>query len=342
MTRRVAFGTVTILVILAMATLDAAIAQWADHRESALGELLARGSIIPVVMTVLFVMGAFELNHLLQLKGLRPHARFAYLMVATLMLAPWLSAAGWLGAGAAEVEGLYWQVVFLVAAAVGTGILTVIRAQPANSIRDSSATLMIIVFLGFLGSFGVHMRCACDTPEQQGAWLLLIVVLVTKASDIGAFLVGSVAGRKKLLPAISPGKTVEGTLGGLMGSAAVAVLVVSAGSLANGMTSLEFASGPIETGARALALLEAATQSFTMVRTESDMSPVLRAFVFGLAMSAAGQFGDLIESCFKRDAGVKDSSNVIRPFGGILDVIDSLIPAIPLAWFLLTRVWNVV
>jgi phosphatidate cytidylyltransferase len=72
------------------------------------------------------------------------------------------------------------------------------------------------------------------------------------------------------------------------------------------------------------------------------LSPVLRAAIFGLAMSAAGQFGDLLESCLKRDVGAKDSGRVIPRFGGILDLIDSPVLALPVGWFLLTWVWNVV
>ena len=59
-------------------------------------------------------------------------------------------------------------------------------------------------------------------------------------------------------------------------------------------------------------------------------------------LSAAGQLGDLVESCFKRDAGSKDSGAVIPQFGGILDLIDSPLVAVPVGWFLLTKVWDVV
>jgi len=72
------------------------------------------------------------------------------------------------------------------------------------------------------------------------------------------------------------------------------------------------------------------------------MSPIVRALLFGIALSAAGQMGDLVESCFKRDSGVKDSGKLIPHYGGILDMIDSPVFTMPVAWFLLTTVWNVV
>ena len=91
-----------------------------------------------------------------------------------------------------------------------------------------------------------------------------------------------------------------------------------------------------------LALLAEATRSFGAESVPGAMHPILRGGVFGLVLSAVGQFGDLLESCFKREAGAKDSGNILPRFGGILDLIDSPVLAMPVAWFLLTYVWNVV
>ncbi|MHC4697423.1 MAG: phosphatidate cytidylyltransferase [Planctomycetota bacterium] len=342
MVRRVAYGALTLVVVLAIFSSDAAVAKEAVGLTGPLADLLRQGSTIPVVMVVLFILGAVEMNRLLRLKGARPHTSFAYLMTAVLILTPWLSAAGWLGHGAVEVEGIYWQAVWLMVATIGAGILTVMRSEPNGALRDMNATLAMIVFLGFLGSFGVQLRCARDTPAEDGAWLLLIVVLVTKASDIGGYLAGSVLGRHKLLPPISPAKSVEGAVGGMLCSAAVAMAfaVVCSGALA--LTSRGYAVDLVGVGSSAYVLLDEMTRAFSLVHAEGGLHPALRAFIFGIVLSAAGQFGDLIESCFKRDAGVKDSGNVIPRFGGILDLIDSLVPAMPVAWFLLTAVWDVV
>ncbi len=89
-------------------------------------------------------------------------------------------------------------------------------------------------------------------------------------------------------------------------------------------------------------LIQEATLSFSLVHDLNGMSPVIRALVFGLVLSATGQIGDLFESCLKRDAGAKDSGNVIPRYGGILDLVDSPVLAVPVGWFLLTTVWNVV
>jgi phosphatidate cytidylyltransferase len=85
-----------------------------------------------------------------------------------------------------------------------------------------AATLLMVFYVGFLGSFGLQLRCGRDIPGQEGAWLLLITLLVTKASDIGAYFVGTTMGRHKLIPGISPAKSIEGAVGGLMASALVA------------------------------------------------------------------------------------------------------------------------
>ena len=110
------------------------------------------------------------------------------------------------------------------------------------------------------------------------------------------------------------------------------MLFASASSLADALGFGPAASDAIDTF----------TRSFSATRAPEGMPPLWRAAIFGLAMSAAGQFGDLVESCFKRDAGIKDSGKVMPHYGGILDMIDSPVLAMPVAWFLLTVVWNVV
>lgn len=331
MRQRVFYGALAIAVLLMLFTLDVAIAKRSAGLEGALGRLLERGSVLPLLFLVVIWRGAVELCGLLRAKGARPHALFAHLMIAALLLTPWLSAAGWLGSGPAEVGGWYWQVVWLMVAGIGTGVLAVVRREPDGTFRDVGATFIMVFYLGFLSSFGLQLRCGRDIPGQEGAWLLLIVILVTKASDIGAYFVGSAVGRHKLVPTISPAKSVEGTLGGLLAAALVAVLFVSAGSLAATMNL----------GSEVCAMIDELTRTFSVEHGPGGIPPRWRAAIFGLIVSAAGQFGDLIESCFKRDADIKDSGRIIPRFGGILDLIDSPVLAMPVAWFLLTVAWQV-
>jgi phosphatidate cytidylyltransferase len=126
-------------------------------------------------------------------------------------------------------------------------------------------------------------------------------VLATWASDVGAYFAGRAIGGPKLIPAVSPGKTVAGAVGGLALAAAVAVLYE------------RFALRPYAQ----LAFLPG------------------RALLFGIAISIAAQLGDSVESLLKRDAGVKDSSRLIPGHGGVLDRVDSLLFVLPVSYVLL-------
>ena len=130
---------------------------------------------------------------------------------------------------------------------------------------------------------------------DQGPRWFLFVLAVVAAGDTGAFYVGSRWGRHKLAPAVSPKKSIEGSLGGLAANLVVGVLL---GRLF--LSSL--ALGP--------------------------------CLLLCLAIGISGQVGDLFESEFKRAAGVKDSGRILPGHGGILDRIDALLFAVPIAYLL--------
>lgn len=127
--------------------------------------------------------------------------------------------------------------------------------------------------------------------EPDGLAWLAYAILITFASDTAAYAVGTLIGRHKLAPSISPSKTWEGTIGGIIGAAAV---------------SAAFA-----------------------VFIDLDALPLAAAIALGAALSVLGQVGDLAESWLKRTAGVKDSGQLLPGHGGILDRLDSLLPILP-------------
>jgi phosphatidate cytidylyltransferase len=129
----------------------------------------------------------------------------------------------------------------------------------------------------------------------QGALLVTFLILVTKMGDVGAFFIGSLIGRHNLIPRISPHKTVEGTIGGLASS------VVTA----------------------------AACKSFL------PQFPFWHLVTLGALLGILAQVGDLAESLLKRDCGVKDSGSSLSGFGGMLDLIDSLLFTAPILYFYL-------
>lgn len=331
MGQRLAYGTSAVLFVLTIFLADALVARLASSIPGPFGDLLQRGSLVPVFFMLAALYGASELIRLHRNKGVRLPGWFTRLLIAALVLSPWFSAAGWLGTSPAKVEGLYWQVIWIVVTVVGCAILAIIRGVTEGVMRDIGATLLVVLYLGFLTSFGIQIRCGHDIPSLDGGWLLWILVLVIKSADIGAYFTGRVLGRHKLVPTISPAKSLEGTIGGLVASAIVAVAFTSCGenweaTLVSGL-HLPIGLGALE---RALSHSLEATSSLSTGR----------AVVFGLFLSAAGQAGDLLESCFKRDSGIKDSGSFLPAFGGILDLIDSPILALPVAWFLLTSIWT--
>jgi len=327
--QRIGYGALAIAFLVVLFELDAVVADRVQG-DDAFSQLLQRGSLVPIFVLAVTLSGAVELTRLFRAGGARPHARFAYLMTAIVVLAPWFSAAGWLGKNPRAVEGLYWSLVLVMIAVPAAGCLTVFRGETQGAVRDTGATVFIVLYLGFLTSFALQLRCGADTPAREGVWLLLIAVLVTKCSDIGAFFAGSTFGRHRLAPHISPGKSIEGAMGGVLGSVFAAVMFVSAGSI----------TAALDAPFSVRAITDVLTRAFSVQTTAHSLSPILRAIIFGLVLSVMGQLGDLFESCLKRDAGVKDSGNVIPRYGGVLDLIDSPVFTLPTAWFLLTGVWN--
>ena len=137
--------------------------------------------------------------------------------------------------------------------------------------------------------------------RDHGAWLAAGLVLVVKSGDIGAYFTGLAVGRHKLIPWLSPKKTIEGGIGGLI-----------FGGLAGGGLALLTAEQP------------------------PNMSLSMTAGVLGgVSLALVGGLGDLLESLLKRAAGAKDSGSVLPGMGGILDVLDSPLVAGPVAWLIL-------
>jgi len=145
--------------------------------------------------------------------------------------------------------------------------------------------------VGFLGSFA---SLVLRVPEVRGVGLLLGAVSATAAHDIGAYLVGKYMGKTPLAPELSPNKTFEGLVGGVLSSVFVSLLVVRA-------------IGPWDAG---------------------------KAFWLGVVVAIAAPLGDLCESMIKRDLGVKDMGKILPGHGGILDRVDALLFVIPATYYL--------
>ncbi|HEU5403908.1 MAG TPA: phosphatidate cytidylyltransferase [Terriglobales bacterium] len=170
------------------------------------------------------------------------------------------------------------------------------------------AAAMSYIALPYLG---FSLACLIFMRIMIGGWLLvLITFFVIWVGDSAAYYVGRAFGKIKFAPRISPKKTWEGAIASAIASIIVAILLV------------EF-STPIGRGLAAIHLLQSPS-SF-------EATPIWITALVALAINAAGQIGDLLESLIKRGANVKDSGSMLPGHGGILDRIDALLFAAPVA-----------
>ncbi|MFI0577274.1 phosphatidate cytidylyltransferase [Streptomyces tendae] len=181
-----------------------------------------------------------------------------------------------------------WVAMALTALAVLVWRMT---EPPEGYLRDVTAGLFAAFYVPFLATFVAMMLAADD-----GAWRVLVFLILTVVSDTGAYAVGWRFGKKKLAPRISPGKTREGLLG------AVAFAMV-AGALC--------------------------------VQFLIDDGTWWQGLLLGLVVAISATLGDLGESMIKRDLGIKDMGTLLPGHGGIMDRLDSLLPTAPVVWLLL-------
>jgi phosphatidate cytidylyltransferase len=167
-----------------------------------------------------------------------------------------------------------------------------------------ATTLWGLMYVPWLLNFiqKLHFFPAVNGVPVNGNFYIFYFILVTKFSDVGAYVTGSLCGRHKMIPRISPGKTWEGFAGAVVVSTGLSVLFAHlAGARLYGMT-------------------------------------VRHALILGALLSLAAVIGDLIESIFKREAGVKDSGQWFPGIGGILDLMDSLLFNAPLMYLYLRHI----
>ena len=229
-------------------------------------------------VAVLVALGLLELDAAFRTRGLRP---------AT----PVVLAAGLLMLYGAYAGGPQVQTLGLVVLLIGAVAWAVLDPRNPRIAGSIGATCLMGVWVPFQASF-LGLLLARD----QGALLVAAVVALAVTTDIAAFSFGSMFGRRRLAPSVSPSKTWEGLAGGLL----TAVVVAAA------------ATAP---------LVEAVD--------------VLAAVALGVVVALAATLGDLSESLVKRDLGLKDLGRIIPGHGGIMDRVDGLLFALPAAHLLL-------
>jgi phosphatidate cytidylyltransferase len=188
--------------------------------------------------------------------------------------------------------------------ALGLAILLAFIAEmhryqaPGASTERLALAILSLAYVGVLLSFVCQLRLL-GAGGRIGLAALASLVIVVKTGDVGAYTVGRLIGRHKLAPILSPGKTIEGAIG------AVVFAILGAWFAIDWLT-------PRIAGVAA--------------------GPVGGWLLFGVLVGLAGLLGDLAESLLKRDLGRKDSSGWLPGFGGVLDLLDSILFAAPVAY----------
>jgi phosphatidate cytidylyltransferase len=197
------------------------------------------------------------------------------------------------------LDVLAWPFLTFVAVLMTSFVVQSIQfAKPGRTMAKISGTVLAVAYVGLLGTFTIQLRWL--EGRHQGLMAVVFLVATAKGADTGAYTLGRLAGRHKLWPRLSPKKTVEGALGGLAFGVGAALLVAAI--------------------ARYWLLIPTLTWPL--------------AALYGLVIAAVAQLGDLMESMIKRDCERKDASQAVPGFGGVLDVLDSLMFAGPVAYAL--------
>ena len=235
-----------------------------------------------LAVTFIVAIGLSEFFGMLEKKGLKIYKRFGILVGAVIPLSIMLRFELTRG----------WELFFLAAGLLTLIILQFSRRENSGAIVDISVTIFGIIYIAWFLSFLIKIRYM-----DGGLRLIAMLLIIAKGGDIGAYLIGSRFGKTPLLPRISPRKSVEGAVGGLLFSVAAGVICGMLFKLPLAFTHLLF---------------------------------------LGASLGILAQLGDLSESLVKRDCQVKDSGNFFPGMGGILDVVDSLIFTAPVFYFYLT------
>jgi len=262
--------------------------------------------LLPIALA-LSLLGAGELLAMFRKLGHQPLAWVVYLgPVLTVLIAgaPGLLPSGWMSG---DVGQLGWLAIGLAAALVVAFVGELLRFEsPGRATVQLALSSFAIFYVGGLMGFIVQLRLLGVTAEQGarvGMLAIVSLIATVKMSDTGQYAFGRLFGKHKLSPIVSPGKTWEGAAGGVAIAILTAWFVLTA--VARSML------GPVGI----------------------SISPFV-IILFGVSVAVTGIVGDLAESMLKRDAGVKDSSTWLPGFGGVLDLLDSLLAAAPVVYAL--------
>lgn len=249
---------------------------------------------LAIVLAVLAALAAWELFRMARETGALPLEPAGIALAALLPIAVHAQR---LGIYTLSNTAIVTMVLLLFASTIW------LRGPTGKPLSSVAITAFGVLYAGLFSYIYALRYHDYAVGAAAGTALVFLPVLLTWTTDVGAYAFGRTFGRKKLIPSISPGKTVEGAVGGLGLAIVICLLYVR------------------------FILMPYAQLGLT----------IQGAVLFAIVISVAAQTGDLAESLLKREAGVKDSSHIIPGHGGILDRFDSLLFVMPVAFLLLGR-----
>jgi phosphatidate cytidylyltransferase len=251
------------------------------------------------VMILLAVFGLLEFYGLVEKRGFACFKLWGVLGGLLLMIGTFLNLTGVVGRSGSPARVNDFETSFLILFVLGLCLRQFLARSQASGLMAVSTTLFGLMYVPYLLNFVQKINFF---PGVQGHYFLLYFVLITKFSDTGAYSVGSLIGKHKMIPRISPGKTWEGFAGAILFSALASLLFVH--FLKSKMAGMNWR----------------------------------HALILGSVLSVCAVVGDLIESIFKREADVKDSGHFFPGIGGVLDLLDSLLFNAPIMYLYLRHV----
>ncbi len=252
----------------------------------------------PLFMVLILVGGTLACHEMLALirADIRPVSWLAFAGVLAALMGPWLEA----NVGIHRI-GANGRAVVVTVIALGAFLRELwVYSGPGQAIPRVAMTLLVVLYLGVMPSYLVSLRWLPPREEdaQRALQTLILAIFVPKCGDIGAYLTGRMFGRHRMTPLLSPQKTWEGALGAILFSCGAAITGASWGG--------------------------------------RPAAWVVKALVFGLVIGGLGMCGDLAESLIKRESFHKDASDTVPGFGGVLDVVDSVVFTAPVSYWALT------
>jgi phosphatidate cytidylyltransferase len=263
------------------------------------GNRLISDGVVALLILFLALAGLAEFYGLVEKRGLPCFKWCGLIGGALLMAGTFLNVTGRIGTQGSPARVNDFETGFIILFVLGLTVRQLVSKSGASGITAIATTLLGLMYVPWLLNFIQKINFF---PGVEGKFFLLYFILVTKFSDMGAYAIGSLIGRHKMIPRISPGKTWEGFAGAVIFSTGASLVFA------------HFFDGRME-----------------------GMN-YLHATILGVVLGVTAVIGDLIESLFKREAGVKDSGGVFPGIGGILDVLDSLLFNAPIMYLYLRHI----